>query len=72
MTDAETWVGPYRLVRELGRDHAVLLSTHVVPEAESVCTRALLLEKGRLAHQGSASEIAARLGWQPARSGTPA
>ncbi|MBI1945402.1 MAG: ABC transporter ATP-binding protein [Deltaproteobacteria bacterium] len=36
------------LVRELGVDHAVLLSTHVVSEVAAVCDRALLLRRGAL------------------------
>jgi ABC-2 type transport system ATP-binding protein len=35
------------LVRQLGREHAVLLSTHLLAEAESVCTRVLILHQGR-------------------------
>jgi ABC-2 type transport system ATP-binding protein len=37
-----------RLLRELGADHTVLLSTHILPEVEAVCSRALIIHQGRL------------------------
>lgn len=36
------------LVRELGRQHAVLISTHVLPEVHSLCDRVLIIGDGRL------------------------
>ena len=36
------------LVRALGVDHAVLLSTHILPEALQVCDRVMILNRGRL------------------------
>jgi ABC-2 type transport system ATP-binding protein len=36
------------LIRELGRDHSVLLSTHILPEVQTVCDRVLIINKGRL------------------------
>jgi ABC-2 type transport system ATP-binding protein len=41
------------LVCELGREHAILLSTHILPEVEATCDRALVISKGRLIAQGS-------------------
>ena len=35
------------LVRELGREHSVILSTHILPEVESVCDRVVILHRGR-------------------------
>ncbi len=37
------------LVRTLGRDHTVILSTHVLGEVQAVCDRVVILNKGRLA-----------------------
>ncbi len=37
------------LVRELGRDKTVILSTHILSEVEETCTRALMIVGGRLA-----------------------
>jgi ABC-2 type transport system ATP-binding protein len=36
------------LIRELGRDHSVILSTHILPEVQSVCDRVLIINKGQL------------------------
>jgi ABC-2 type transport system ATP-binding protein len=36
------------LVRKLGEDHAVLLSTHILPEALEVCDRVMILNRGQL------------------------
>ena len=35
------------LIRELGRERSVILSTHILPEVESVCDRVLILHHGR-------------------------
>ena len=37
------------LIRDLGRQHTVLVSTHILPEVEAVCTRVIVLANGRLA-----------------------
>ena len=37
------------LIRDLGRQHTVLVSTHILPEVEAVCTRVIALANGRLA-----------------------
>src|SRR5450755_2704939 len=39
------------LICELGREHAVLLSTHILTEAEATCDRALVISKGSLVAQ---------------------
>lgn len=36
------------LIRELGQDHSVILSTHILPEVQSTCTRVLIINKGEL------------------------
>ena len=46
-----------RIVRDLGRDKAVLLSTHVLGEVEAICDRVLILDHGQIVAQGTADEI---------------
>jgi ABC-2 type transport system ATP-binding protein len=41
------------LICELGREHAVLLSTHILPEVEATCDRALVISKGSLVAEGT-------------------
>jgi ABC-2 type transport system ATP-binding protein len=45
------------LIRALGQEHTVLLSTHILPEVEATCSRVLVIARGRLVAQGSIDEI---------------
>jgi ABC-2 type transport system ATP-binding protein len=49
------------LIRELGRERTVLLSTHVLSEVESVATRILILSRGRLVAAESVRELQSQL-----------
>jgi len=40
------------LVRGLGREHAVVLSTHVLPDVSACCDRVAILHRGELRHAG--------------------
>ncbi|NBF40547.1 MAG: ATP-binding cassette domain-containing protein [Spirochaetes bacterium] len=46
-----------RLVRELGSTKTVILSTHILQEVEAVCDRVLILNRGRVAAEGTTAEI---------------
>jgi len=48
------------LIRDLGQDHTILLSTHILPEVEMVCQRVLIIHNGRLVFQDRLDSIAAR------------
>ncbi len=50
-----------RIVEELGRTKTVLLSTHILSEAEAVCDRVLILDAGRIVASGTAAQIASAL-----------
>src|SRR5919198_99687 len=41
------------LIKELGREHTVLLSTHILSEVEMACDSAIIIHKGRVAERGS-------------------
>jgi ABC-2 type transport system ATP-binding protein len=45
------------LVRALGREKTVLLSTHILPEVEAICGRVIILDKGRLVSEGRPEEL---------------
>lgn len=45
-----------RLVRELASDCAILLSTHILPEVQSLCDRVLILNQGRLVYSGRVAD----------------
>ena len=37
-----------KLIRELGGEHSVILSTHILPEVQATCDRVQIINKGRL------------------------
>lgn len=41
------------LIRELGTDRSVILSTHILPEVESVCDRVQIMHQGRMVFNDS-------------------
>jgi len=52
-------------IRELSRDRAVLLSTHILPEVEAVCDRVLIIDRGRIVAEGTPSELRMKLAGAP-------
>jgi len=46
-----------QLIRQLGGEHTVLLSTHVLTEVEAVCSRAAIINHGRLVACGAVEEL---------------
>lgn len=49
------------LIRELGQEHTVLLSTHILSEAQQVCDRVMIINKGRIVAEDSPEALQARL-----------
>lgn len=47
-----------RLIRELGEQHTVLLSTHILPEINTICNRVLIINQGRIVLDGKPEELA--------------
>jgi len=47
------------LIKELGSSHTVLLSTHILPEVESVCERFIIINNGRIARQMTMDDLQA-------------
>jgi ABC-2 type transport system ATP-binding protein len=45
------------LIRQLGREHTVVVSTHILGEVEACATRVLLIHRGRLVAAGPTDEI---------------
>jgi ABC-2 type transport system ATP-binding protein len=52
-------------IRELGKERAVLLSTHILPEVEAVCDRVLIIDRGRIVAEGTSSDLRAKLAGTP-------
>ena len=49
------------LITELGRDHTVVLSTHILPEVEQVCERVFIIDNGRVVADGTPDALRTRL-----------
>jgi ABC-2 type transport system ATP-binding protein len=49
------------LIRELGRDHTVLLSTHILSEAQQVCNRVVIINKGIIVAEDTTERLQSRL-----------
>jgi ABC-2 type transport system ATP-binding protein len=45
------------VIRQLAGAHTVLLSSHILSEVESVCDRVVIVDEGRIAGQGTPSEL---------------
>src|SRR6266542_3948414 len=53
------------MIRSLGRERAVLLSTHILPEVDAVCDRVLIIDRGRIVAEGTPQELRRRLAGRP-------
>ena len=49
------------LIKELGEDHTLLLSTHILPEVSAVCDRVLIINEGTLVAEDTPDNLAVRL-----------
>jgi ABC-2 type transport system ATP-binding protein len=48
------------LIRSMAREKAIVLSTHILEEVEAVCTRAIIIAKGKVLFDGSPQALTAR------------
>jgi ABC-2 type transport system ATP-binding protein len=46
-----------KLIRELGKEKTVILSTHILPEVEATCDRILIINKGKIVADGTADTL---------------
>jgi ABC-2 type transport system ATP-binding protein len=45
------------LIRELGRNKAIVFSTHILEEVDAACTRAIIIDRGRIVANGTPAEL---------------
>jgi ABC-2 type transport system ATP-binding protein len=70
------------LIRDMGRDKAIIFSTHILEEVEAACTRAIIIDRGKIVANGSPDELKSRaplagtivigvkgIAWQPIEHG---
>ena len=48
------------LIAEMAKEKAIIVSTHILEEVEAVCTRAIVISKGRIVADGTAEELMRR------------
>ena len=49
------------LIRNLGRHHTILLSTHILPEVEATCSRVIIINRGRIEASDSPENLRRQL-----------
>jgi ABC-2 type transport system ATP-binding protein len=49
-----------QLIKELGREKTVILSTHILPEVQATCSRVVIISDGRLVADGRPDDLVAR------------
>jgi len=49
------------LIREVGKQHTVLLSTHILSEAQQICNRVLIINKGLIVAEDTPERLQSRL-----------
>src|SRR5687767_4532731 len=50
-----------QLIKELGGDHTVILSTHILPEVSQTCHRVVIINKGRVVAVDTPDNLTSRL-----------
>ena len=45
------------LIRELGKTKAIIFSTHILEEVDAACTRAIIIDRGRIVASGTPDEL---------------
>lgn len=49
------------LIKEIGKEHTVLLSTHILSEAQQICDRVIIINKGSIVAEDTTERLQARL-----------
>jgi ABC-2 type transport system ATP-binding protein len=50
-----------KLITEMAANKAIIVSTHILEEVEAVCSRAIIINRGRIVADGTAEELMRRL-----------
>ena len=48
------------LIKTMGRNKAIIVSTHILEEVEAICTRVIIIDQGRLVFNGTPAELRAK------------
>jgi len=50
------------LIKDLGQDHTVILSSHILPEVSAVCDRVIIIDKGKIVASDTPENLSRRIG----------
>jgi len=50
-----------KLIEEMAKEKAIVISTHILEEVEAVCSRAIVINKGRIVADGTAEDLMRRV-----------
>jgi len=50
------------LIRELGKEHTVILSTHILPEVSQICSRVIIINEGRIVAEDTPERLSLLVG----------
>lgn len=50
------------LIKQLGRKHTIILSSHILPEVSAVCERLIIIDKGKIVASDTPDNLSKRLG----------
>ena len=50
------------LIKRIAKEKSIILSTHILPEAQNTCTRILIINDGRLVGEGTSEELTSMAG----------
>lgn len=53
-----------QLIKTIGKEKTVMLSTHIMQEVEAICDRVIIIKKGKIVADNSASELQHEVGQQ--------
>ncbi len=52
-----------QLIRRMGEKKAIIFSTHILEEVDAVCSRALIIDRGRIVANGTPQELRRKSDW---------
>jgi ABC-2 type transport system ATP-binding protein len=55
--DPQQIIETRNLIRALGKEHTIILSSHILPEVQAVCSRVLIINKGKIVASDTAENL---------------
>jgi ABC-2 type transport system ATP-binding protein len=52
-----------QLIRKMGEKKAIIFSTHILEEVDAACTRAIIIDRGRIVANGTPAELRGKSEW---------